>query len=164
MVVKIVDQESKLSFALISASTFTRTGSILLWFALIRAGFLVWYSALAFVSYSYFGAHRTLRPGTRSCDTLHAKPAYGSVGRHHGEVRSVNSVNHRSIFAARWLACGLPVNASSRTSRCATHDSKPVWFAIPFLLGTFTFALCRSAVLPQSVSLRFRNYSKPAST
>jgi hypothetical protein len=42
-----------------------------------------------------------------------------------------------------WPA-GSPVNASSRTSRCATHDSGPVWFAIPLLLRTFTFALCRS--------------------
>ena len=33
---------------------------------------------------------------------------------------------------------GSPINASSRTSRCATHDSGPVWFAIPFLLETFT--------------------------
>ena len=30
------------------------------------------------------------------------------------------------------------MNASSRTSRCATHDSGPVWFAIPSLLETFT--------------------------
>jgi hypothetical protein len=36
-----------------------------------------------------------------------------------------------------WPA-GSPVNASSRTSRCATHDSGPVWFAIPSLLETFT--------------------------
>src|SRR6267142_2054913 len=36
-----------------------------------------------------------------------------------------------------WPA-GSPVNASSRTSRCATHDSGPVWFAIPFLLETST--------------------------
>src|SRR4029077_7634644 len=42
-----------------------------------------------------------------------------------------------------WPA-GSPVNASSRTSRCATHDSGPVWFAIPSLLETSLFTLCRS--------------------
>ena len=36
------------------------------------------------------------------------------------------------------MACA-PVNASCRTSRCTTHDSWIVWFAIPFLFGTFTF-------------------------
>ena len=36
-----------------------------------------------------------------------------------------------------WPA-GSPVNASLRTSRCTTHDSGPVWFAIPFLLETST--------------------------
>src|SRR5258707_12232806 len=35
-------------------------------------------------------------------------------------------------------------NASSRTSRCVTHDSGPVWFAIPLLLRTFTFYSLRS--------------------
>ena len=38
----------------------------------------------------------------------------------------------------RWPV-GAPVNASFRTSRCTTHDSWIVWFAIPFLFGTFTF-------------------------
>ncbi len=37
-----------------------------------------------------------------------------------------------------------PVNASSRTSRCVTHDSGPVWLAIPLLLRTFTFYSLRS--------------------
>ena len=37
---------------------------------------------------------------------------------------------------------------SYRTSRCATHDSGPAWFAIPFLLRTFTLALCRSPGAP----------------
>jgi hypothetical protein len=40
-----------------------------------------------------------------------------------------------------WPA-GSPVNASSRTSRCATHDSGPVWFAPPFWSRIFTFSLC----------------------
>jgi hypothetical protein len=34
-------------------------------------------------------------------------------------------------FAAQWLACALPVNASPHTSRYAVHDSGPVWFAMP---------------------------------
>ena len=29
------------------------------------------------------------------------------------------------------------------TSRCAPHDSEPVWFAIPFLLVTLPVSLCR---------------------
>ena len=37
-----------------------------------------------------------------------------------------------------------PVNASSRTSRCVTHDSGSVWLAIPLLLRTFTFYSFRS--------------------
>ena len=50
--------------------------------------------------------------------------------------------NHlQSSFPADRLASRA---ASSCTSRCTTHDSGPVWFAIPFLLRTFTFALCRS--------------------
>jgi hypothetical protein len=39
-----------------------------------------------------------------------------------------------------------PVNASPSTSRCRTHDSGPVWFAIPSLQGTFT--LYSSPVCP----------------
>src|SRR5258708_12373150 len=37
-----------------------------------------------------------------------------------------------------------PVNASSRTSRCVTHDSGPVCLAIPLLLRTFTFYSLRT--------------------
>jgi hypothetical protein len=68
-------------------------------------------------------------------------------------VHKASSLPTRSIARAAYSAfssnlngwpAGSPVNASSRTSRCATHDSGPVWFAIPFLLRTFTFALCRS--------------------
>jgi len=40
-----------------------------------------------------------------------------------------------------WPA-GSPVNASSRISRRATHDSGPVRLAIPLLLWTFTITLC----------------------
>ena len=36
-----------------------------------------------------------------------------------------------------WPMC-TPVNASSRTSRCATHDSGPMWFATPSSQWTFT--------------------------
>jgi len=42
---------------------------------------------------------------------------------------------------------GSPVDASSRTSLCATHDSGPVRFAIPFLSETFT-------LYPLSISRR----------
>src|SRR5260221_4574164 len=44
-----------------------------------------------------------------------------------------------------------PVNASSRTSRCVTHDSGPVWLAIPLLLRTFTFYSLRS--LPAHIAV-----------
>src|SRR5258708_13049216 len=62
-----------------------------------------------------------------------------------------------------------PVNASSRTSRCVTHDSGPVWLAIPFLLRTFTFYSLRSLPAHKrtifSVSLAdplwFQNFRPP---
>src|ERR1700730_15263716 len=45
-------------------------------------------------------------------------------------------VNFERTIRRRWPV-GAPVNASSRTSRCATHDSGTVWFVIPFLFRDF---------------------------
>jgi hypothetical protein len=56
---------------------------------------------------------------------------------------SVGTLNCRVLSRLDGWPAGSPVNASQRTSRCATHDSGPVWFAIPSLFGTFTFSLCR---------------------
>ena len=47
-------------------------------------------------------------------------------------------LNFRRTILRRWPV-GTRVNASCRTSRCTTHDSGTVWFAIRFLFGTFTF-------------------------
>jgi hypothetical protein len=47
-------------------------------------------------------------------------------------------VNFGRTIRRRWLV-GAPVNASCRTSRCTTHDSGTVWFAIPFPFGIFNF-------------------------
>ena len=56
----------------------------------------------------------------------------------------------------KFPAFGSPVNASSRTSRCTTHDPGPVWFAIPFLLETST---PYSLPISRRTSLRFRTDS-----
>jgi len=42
------------------------------------------------------------------------------------------------VFAAQWLACTIPVNASLRPSRVAAHDSGSVWLATPSPQRTFT--------------------------
>lgn len=34
-------------------------------------------------------------------------------------------------FAAQWLACMPPVNASRTASRLPAHDLEPMWFATP---------------------------------
>jgi hypothetical protein len=74
---------------------------------------------------------------------------------------------------------GSPVNASSRSSPCATHDSGRVWFAVPFLLETFTLCFlpisrrnqitkwgivvrCWKERLPFRVFLRFGRALVPA--
>src|SRR5262249_25978692 len=53
-------------------------------------------------------------------------------------------------FAAQWLACAPPVNASPRPSRAPAHDSGPMWIATPSSQGT-----CTLYSLP--VSRRFAN-------
>jgi len=42
-------------------------------------------------------------------------------------------------FAAQWLACTSPVNASSTTLRLHTHDSGPGWVANPSLYSSFIY-------------------------
>src|SRR5258708_39625535 len=60
------------------------------------------------------------------------------VRPHNDQTRSDVSCPDAKISRLNSWPAGSPVNASSRTSRCATHDSGPVWFAIPSLLETFT--------------------------
>ena len=53
-----------------------------------------------------------------------------------------------NVFAAQWLACTPPVNASRITSRSYTHDSGTVWFATPSLEGLSPFISSRSPGAP----------------
>ncbi len=59
------------------------------------------------------------------------------------EWLAVRAASEKDSRLNGWPA-GTPVNASSRTSRCVTHDSGPAWLAIPLLLRTFTFYSLRS--------------------
>ena len=65
---------------------------------------------------------------------------------------SVGTLNCRVLSRLDGWPAGPPVKASSRTSRCATHDSGPFWFAIPFLSETFTLY---SLSISQRTSVRF---------
>src|SRR5260221_6561734 len=57
---------------------------------------------------------------------------------------SVGTLNCRVLSRLDGWPASSPVNASQRTSRCATHDSGPVWFAIPLLLDRYSISLYSS--------------------
>ena len=63
-------------------------------------------------------------------------------------LRDANGVGprteHSELSRLNGWPAGFPVNASSRISRCATHDSGPARLAIPLLLWTFTIYSLRS--------------------
>src|SRR5258708_8280151 len=74
------------------------------------------------------------------------------VRPHNDQTRSDVSCPDAKISRLNGWPAGSPVNASSRTSQCATHDSGPVWFAIPSLLETFTLY---SLSISRRTSVRF---------
>ena len=69
------------------------------------------------------------RPGTRN----HAPVRLAF--RHANGVGALNWFKLSRLYG--WPTDS-PVNASPCTSRCTTHDSGPVWFAMPSLHRTFT--------------------------
>ena len=86
------------------------------------------------------------RPGTRKIAPVRI------AFRHANGVGTLNDLKLSRLNG--WPTVS-PVNASPCTSRCTTHDSGPVWFAIPSLHRTFT---CYSLPVSRRTSVRFLTF------
>jgi hypothetical protein len=76
---------------------------------------------------------RKERPHMPVSTTAPGRPSARDVAPVRMAFRHRNDVSTREdgSFAAQWLACALPVNASLRPSRATAHDSGSMRFATP---------------------------------